>query len=443
MISASAIAPARVEWLWPGRIPLGTLSLFSGDPKLGKSLAALSVIAAVTRGGPLPGGGDGPVTAPRGRAILLSAEDDPATTIVPRLLAAGADLDRVQILSTMLEPEFRGFGGPTAHVPACERMPTLAPADLAAIERHAAALGDCRLIVFDPISAYVGGRNVDVRRALSPLRAMAGRLGATILLITHHNKGGASGTNGKYRVLGSIDFVGVCRSNFLFHADPDDPTGRRRLVLNNGVNLGAGQPALAYVVRDAGDAPAVEWLPETIDLNADAALARAVQAGRSGSAGRLARRQACEEWLRGYLADGPKPAKECERAAMMAGFNRPLLDRARAALAVRSFRSGFGKGSSCYIGLPEAAGEPAHRPDHLVNDPTPPYSAQKTRAEYEEYEEYGITNGPAPQAGPTPATGATSAADERGSWIDGRDDAGPDDGRAAFRPPSLEQSAWS
>ena len=105
MVSASAIAPDRVEWLWPDRIPLGTLTLFSGDPKLGKSLAAIAVLAAVTRGGPLPGAeADGPAVAPRGSAILLSAEDDPARTIVPRLRAAGADLERVHVLATMVEP---------------------------------------------------------------------------------------------------------------------------------------------------------------------------------------------------------------------------------------------------------------------------------------------------------------------------------------------------
>src|SRR5947209_7077586 len=73
MVAADAIAPAAVEWLWPDRIPQGMLTLFSGDPKLGKSLATLSLIAAVTRGGPLPGAGAGagpagPAMAPRGSA---------------------------------------------------------------------------------------------------------------------------------------------------------------------------------------------------------------------------------------------------------------------------------------------------------------------------------------------------------------------------------------
>jgi hypothetical protein len=363
-VAASAVAPGRVDWLWPGRIPLGMLTLFSGDPKMGKSLVALSVIAAVSRGGPLPGGdADGPATATRGSIILLSAEDDPARTIVPRLLAAGADLDRVHILSTMLEPKFRGFSGRlAAHVPAAERMPTASAEDLRAIERRAAALGDCRLIVFDPVSAYLVGREADVRRALCPLNDMAGRLGAAGLLITHHSKRGASGTNGKYRVRGSIDYVGVCRANFLFLADPDDP-GRRRLMLDNGGNLAPRQPGLAFVVHDEGGAARVEWLPETIDLDADAALARAVKIGPSGTTGRVGRRHACEEWLRGFLAGGPRLARECEQAALVAGFNRRLLERARVALAIRSVRTGFGQGSCCHLSLPESDGELPEGPD--------------------------------------------------------------------------------
>jgi hypothetical protein len=58
---------------------------------------------------------------------------------------------------------------------------------------------------------------------------MAERLNAAVVLIAHHSKQGGSGTNGKYRVLGRIDHVAVCRVNFLFLQDPDDPTGRRRL----------------------------------------------------------------------------------------------------------------------------------------------------------------------------------------------------------------------
>jgi hypothetical protein len=362
-LAASSIPEQRIEWLWPRRIPLGMLTLLSGDPKLGKSLAALSVLSAVSRGGTLPGGPDGPVTVRGGSGILLSAEDDPARTIVPRLMAAGADLDRVHILSTMLEPGFRGFH---AEVPAAERRPTASAEDLKAIERRAAALGDCRLIVFDPITAYLGGRDADVRRALDPLNEMAARLNVAVLLVNHLGKRGAGATNGKYRVRGSIDYVGVCRANFLFLSDPDDPGGCRRLMLDNGCNLAPGQPGLVFVVEDHKGVARLDWMAETVDLDADAALARTVRSGASGGPGRLARRHACEEWLRGYLAGGPRLAKECEQAAIAAGFNRPLLERAREALAVRSIRTGFGQGSSCQLSLPGVEGEPLGSPDLLT-----------------------------------------------------------------------------
>jgi putative DNA primase/helicase len=357
MVPASAVAPRRVEWLWPDRIPLGMPTLFSGDPKLGKSLAALSLIASVSRGGPLPGArADSLATAPRGSAILLSAEDDPAQTIVPRLIAAGADLERVHIISTIVESDFRNRDCRILH---SERMPTLSADDLAAIEHRATALGDCRLIVFDPVSAYLGGpdgtRSPDPRRALTPLKQMAERLGAAVVLITHHSKTNASSTNGKYRVLGSIGYVGVCRANILFMEDPDDPTGRRVLMLDNGGNLAPPQPGLVYTVRDDGAGAFCDWLPETIDLDADAALARAVRAGKASTSGKSTRRRDCEDWLRGYLAGGPRPTPECEQAALTAGFNRPVLHRARTALAVRCLRSGFGKGACYHWSLPEAA----------------------------------------------------------------------------------------
>jgi hypothetical protein len=192
---------------------------------------------------------------------------------------------------------------------------------------------------------------------------LAGRLGAAGLLITHHSKKGASGTNGKYRVLGEIAYVGVCRANFMFLRDPDDPSGRRRLMLDNGTNQAARQPALAFVVHDEDGTARAEWLPETIDLDADTALARARKAGQIGASAKGARRRDCEEWLRGYLAGGPKPMKECEQMAIGAGFTPSILHRARVALAVRCLRSGFGKGASYHWCLPEAAIEAFDRPD--------------------------------------------------------------------------------
>ena len=183
--------------------------MFAGDPKLGKSYVTLAMAAAVSRGLPLPMS-DRPNQP--GSIILMSAEDDPARTIVPRLTAAGADLTKVHILESV----FLANGS--------ETLPSLR-ADIDAITAAASRLGDCRLIVIDPVSAYLKGvddhRNAALRGVLTPLNRLAEQLGAAVVLVSHLTKGGSA--NGKHRVLGSIAYVGACRANHLFVADPRRP----------------------------------------------------------------------------------------------------------------------------------------------------------------------------------------------------------------------------
>jgi putative DNA primase/helicase len=126
MTRALDVQPREVDWLWTGRVPLGMMTMFAGDPKLGKSLVTLAMAAALSRGLPLP------LSARPNRAgstILMSAEDDPARTVVPRLMAAGADLAKVHILESIV----RANGD--------EALPTLR-ADIRAITSAATRLGD-------------------------------------------------------------------------------------------------------------------------------------------------------------------------------------------------------------------------------------------------------------------------------------------------------------
>jgi replicative DNA helicase len=81
----SAVAARPVEWLWPGWIALGKLTVLDGDPGMGKSTLLLDLAARLSRDGLMPDGPVGPVGAP----LILSAEDGEADTIKPRLAAAG------------------------------------------------------------------------------------------------------------------------------------------------------------------------------------------------------------------------------------------------------------------------------------------------------------------------------------------------------------------
>lgn len=356
---AADIETREVEWLWNGRVPLGMLTLFAGDPKLGKSYVTIAMAAAISRGAPLPGD-----AAPEGpaSAILMSAEDDPARTIVPRLKAAGADLSRVHILESIILPRDEPGEGKEPRAP-FERLPTLLAHDLEAIEAAAGKLDNCKLIVIDPVSAYLAGtddhRNAELRGVLSPLKTMAERLNAAVLLVSHLSKSG--GTNGKHRVIGSIAFVGACRANFLFVRDRNDADGRRVLMCDNGGNLAPTAPTLAYVIENRDDGPRVEWNDETFAITVDEALAAETEAGQDAEEG--AERRECDQWLRETLAAGPVLVTDIKKAGSEDGFSLAALKRAKRRIGAKSDREGFGPGSKCYWTLATA---PGNEPDEPI-----------------------------------------------------------------------------
>jgi len=182
--------PRDVEWLWADRVPLGMLTMFAGDPKLGKSFVTLAMAAALSRGLALP---QSNLPSRPGSTILMSAEDDPTRTIAPRLAAAGADPSKIHVIESVIMAN------------GSETLPCLR-VDVDAISAAAGRLGDCRLIVIDPVTAYLKGvddnRNAVLRGVLAPLKNLAERLGAAVVLVSHLTKGGSA--NGKHRVSGSI-----------------------------------------------------------------------------------------------------------------------------------------------------------------------------------------------------------------------------------------------
>lgn len=132
----------------------------------------------------------------RGNAVIWSGEDDPKDTLVPRLMAANADLSRVHFVVDAIGPD-----GPRPFDPA---------RDMPLLQSQVERLGDVRLIVVDPIVSAVAGdshKNAEVRRGLQPLVDLASKIGACLVGITHFTKG-TSGRDTTERVTGSTS---VCR----------------------------------------------------------------------------------------------------------------------------------------------------------------------------------------------------------------------------------------
>ena len=218
---ASDIPMEKIEWLWLNRIPRGKCGLLAGDPKLGKTTVLLDITARVSRGAPWPCR-EG--TAPRGSVIYFTGEDDPADTLIPRLVAAGADLTKIHFVEAVKDEN----GNRTFHL----------QSDLARLERKIAGVGDVALVIFDPISSYFGKtdtyRNTEVRGVLEPVVKMAARCKIAIICNTHLAKGSKGRAN--MRILDSVAMTAAVRSVYMVIEDASDP--KRRLFLPSGETSG-------------------------------------------------------------------------------------------------------------------------------------------------------------------------------------------------------------
>jgi len=333
------VEPEPLRWLWPDRIPLGKVTLVFGDPGLGKSFVTLDIAARVSRGMPWPdAGADGERAAPGG-VILLSAEDDVADTIRPRLDVAGADPTRIMLMQGVeYATAKKGFFNLACDLPALETAIRRTP--------------DARLVVIDPISAYLGGtdshKNADIRGLLAPLVDLAGRYGVAVLAVTHMNKG--AGGRALYRATGSLAFIAAARAGWLAIADANDP--RRRLFLPAKSNLAAEPTGLTYTVESV-DVPGIGpvgrlgWKPDPVTMTADDALAAAAADPEDRTA-----RESAADWLRDVLANGPMTANDVKAAAKESGLAWRTVRRAQAAAGVKVRRQGFGPGAVWYWCLP-------------------------------------------------------------------------------------------
>jgi AAA domain len=318
LLSEVKMEPLR--WLWPGRIPLGKVTILDGDPGLGKSLITLDLIARVTTGGGMPDEPDAVLRELAGEshgAVLLCTEDGLGDTIAPRLLAAGADLTRTLALHTVRDLDLT--------TGATYERGLLLPRDLRTLERAIRRMR-ARLAVIDPLMAFLDPsvnsfHDQDARTALlEPLKRLAEEMGAALLLLRHLNKN--TGGSALYRGGGSIGFIGAARSELVAAKDPDDPE-QRRVLASGKSNLGPPLPSLRYrlVVNEGQAQPHVEWLG-TCEYTADALLAENVDEG-------LGALEEAAIWLEEQLADGPRPAVEVKRMATQAGLTSATLRRAR------------------------------------------------------------------------------------------------------------------
>jgi hypothetical protein len=330
LVRFADVEPEEVRWLWRGRIPFGKLTILEGDPDEGKSTLALDLAARVSSGRPMPLESD--PQAPAG-VLFLSAEDEIADTLRPRLEAAGGDSSRV-------------VGIRLDSLPTIGEGRGLAIIESAIREHHVA------LLVVDPLTAFLADhvetyRDHHVRRVLTPLAAVAASTGTAVMGVRHINKTG--GTNAKHRGGGSIAFTGAARAVLLAAPDPDDSTRKILVPVKN--NLSAPVTAVAYSLDPAGSTVRVRWISET-GHTANALLAAAQEAEAPTKLGEAA------DFLARELAAGARRAKDLESEAANVGIKSPTLRRARERLGIRPTKDG--REGSWWWALPQQDEQDVH-----------------------------------------------------------------------------------
>jgi putative DNA primase/helicase len=378
IVSLADVQAEPVEWLWHWRIALGKVTLLAGDPGLGKSFVTLDIAARLSSGLPWP---DSPTikTTPGG-VVLLSAEDDVADTIRPRLDAAGADVRRIVALQAVR----RNYtDGPT------KESTFSLETDLAALEAAILAVPGCRLVIIDPITAYLGAtdshKNAEIRGLIAPLAAMASKHGVAVLCVTHLNK--AAKGPAIYRAIGSIAFAAAARAVWAVIKDNENP--RRRLMLPTKNNLAPDALGLAYSIEPVGigGAPVVAWEADPVEVSADDAMQT-----DTDKEGREDGNQS-QAWLREALKDGSMPAQSVLDQGRANGFTNRAVRDAFHALGCQRKKADFKGGwvwwmPSAVLG-PPSEGETSASSQKAEESSTIPTPQENEVAEHDQESERG------------------------------------------------------
>lgn len=324
---ASQVKVRRQRWLWDNRIVLGGLTLLAGREGLGKSTISCDVGAQVTLGTL-----DGEFKGEPRTVIYLHSEDARDTTIVPRLLAAGADLDRVIFVDAITADEDGEF-----------ESQVVLPTDVTALS-DLAIDNDAALVILDAATSVIdsrldGDKDRQMRKGLEAIaRGIGERADCAVLGIVHFGKRD-SGDTGKL-ILGSIAWSQVARS--VLAVAKDDESGdlvisatKSNLAPGDAASLSARlvdrpvptEDGITHVGR-------VEWLGET-NQNARDLLAGPESEDRT-------ERETAEAWLEDYLTqEGKTLSSQIKKAARPAGISDRTLARARQSLGVSTSNEGF------------------------------------------------------------------------------------------------------
>lgn len=333
-VSLDRIIPEPVEMvIWP-LLPRGELTLIDGDPGVGKTWMWQALVAGLTGSQICPLPLDQRASSGF-RALIVTTEDDLAKTIRPRLEVLGADLSRIDVFI------------PTGKE---EMFVTAANIDdaMASIQRNVPDV-----VIIDPVTLFIStvrnfdaNRAADVRKMFTRLVNEARRRNFALLVNRHFGK-----TPGKaiHRGIGSIDFSGIARSMLVVGPEPNDLSGKNRIVAHAKSNLVPLLDGGLLFSLDQNRNPPFEWLG-LCDINPDQLTDFEAASNAQDEKSKL---EEAKDFLQQILAEGPVLVTVCREEAKELWISDSTLRRARKALGVEAQQEGFGTEKRWYWYLPE------------------------------------------------------------------------------------------
>ncbi|MEO8629599.1 MAG: AAA family ATPase [Betaproteobacteria bacterium] len=328
LVRASEVKTVPIAWLWNGYLAAGKMHVLGGVPGTGKTTIAMFVAATVSTGGRWPDGSLCTV----GNVVIWSGEDDPADTLIPRLLLAGADLSRVYFITAVLAgQQLRSFDPAT---------------DMEPLQRKIAEIGDVRLLIVDPIVSAIAGdshKNAEVRRGLQPLADLATAISCAVLGITHFSKG-TGGRDPVERLTGSVAFGALARVVWVSAKHQREVEDGRimRILIRAKSNIGQDDGGFEYEVQQAElkshpgvFASYVLW-GAALEGSARELLVRADAVDDAPAGDALAE---AVQFLSELLTDGAAPVNIIKAEANSAGHSWTTIRRAKNELGIKPRKS--------------------------------------------------------------------------------------------------------
>lgn len=340
VVCAASITPEPIMWLWPTWLAAGKLTLLAGAAGTGKTTLCLGLVATLSCAGRWP---DGERCLTAGNTIVWSSEDDPKDTLVPRLIAMGADLSRIHFIRGRIDDR----GNREAFDPAV---------DMDLLRETARHIGGVSLLILDPVvSAVKGDMNKanEVRRSLQAVVDFAVEQNAAIIGITHFTKG-SQGSTPQERVIGSQAFAALARMVLVAAKQEDSDM---RVLARAKSNIAIDDGGISYGIEEATLENGIETTRVYWSGKVEG-TAREILGDLEDTGDRTSERDDAVEFLCELLADGPVLSNRVYADANGAGFTKATIRRAQKEIGIKPYRDGDGIGekSAWYWCLPPVTG---------------------------------------------------------------------------------------